>query len=110
MRGAGPHPLLRRKVSAVNIRTATTAFEAVVAELPAAPRCTFRFDFVPCRHRAEWFIRKRSCCHSAGVDFLCESCHTRIHWMLDMGMAFECTGCGVRSGSFGELCPTAAPL
>ncbi|WP_039800134.1 hypothetical protein [Nocardia araoensis] len=91
-------------------RTVTTAFDAVVAELPAAPKCTFRFDSVPCRHRAEWFIRKRSCCHQAGVDFLCETCHTRIHWMLDMGVVFECAGCGVHSASFAELFPTAAPL
>ncbi|MBF6297087.1 hypothetical protein IU459_05955 [Nocardia amamiensis] len=94
------------------MRTAasTTTFEAIVAGLPAEPMCTFRFDGARCRHRADWLIRKRSCCHTAGVDFLCETCHARINWMLDLGMAFECTGCGARSTGFAELCPTVAPL
>ncbi|WP_433576344.1 hypothetical protein [Nocardia brasiliensis] len=94
----------------MNSETVPTTFEAIVAQLPAAPACTLRFDTVPCRHRAEWFIRKRPCCHPDGVDFMCDTCHTRITWMLALGIEFECAGCGVRSDSFAELYPTSAPL
>ncbi|MEU7214415.1 hypothetical protein [Nocardia iowensis] len=94
----------------MNSATAPMTFEAIVAPLPAAPACTFRFDTVPCRHRAEWSVRKRPCCHAEGVDFMCDTCHTRIHWLLTLGVEFECAGCGVRSASFTALYPTAAPL
>ncbi|WP_069163466.1 hypothetical protein [Nocardia altamirensis] len=94
----------------MNSDTAPTTFEEIVAPLPSAPSCTFRFDTVPCRHRANWFIRKRACCHASGIDFMCDTCHTRMRWLLTLGVEFECMGCGARSDSFATMYPASGEL
>ncbi|WP_433525295.1 hypothetical protein ACQPZ2_10090 [Nocardia pseudovaccinii] len=90
--------------------TAPTFFEDVIESLDALPGCTFRFDDVPCRHRAEWHIRKRPCCRRSGVDLMCDTCYFRIHGFFAMGVRFQCAGCGALSDTFVAMYPIAVRL
>lgn len=88
----------------------TATFDELVAQLNTAPACTIRFNSAPCRHRAKWYIRKRECCHESGVDFLCDTCQLRLHWLMTLGVRFECAGCGTRSATFEAMFPLVDAL
>ncbi|WP_330249870.1 hypothetical protein OG874_26675 [Nocardia sp. NBC_00565] len=94
----------------MNTATAPTTFEDIIESLNPLPACTFRFDDIPCRHRAEWHVRKRACCHPSAADLMCDTCYFRIHYFFDLGVHFECAGCGTRSTTFATMYPIAARL
>jgi hypothetical protein len=98
------------RASPLNTATAPTTFEDVIESLNPLPSCTFRFDNVRCRHRAEWHVRKHPCCHVSGADLMCDTCYVRINWFFDLDVQIQCGGCGARSTISSAMYPVAVRL